>query len=75
MIALNELSAALHELPPQTRAGLAVELIDSLGEEDWSDEALSTLADQREAELDTGDVLPLSYEQFLSGLNRPSDSA
>jgi hypothetical protein len=33
MIARSELSAALHELTPQDRAGLAVELIDSLGDE------------------------------------------
>ncbi len=75
MIAIAELSAALHELPPQARAGLAVELIDSLGEEDWRDEALTALADEREAELENGSVRALSYEQFLSGLKRPSGNA
>ena len=75
MIARAELSAALHELTPQDRAGLAVELIDSLGDEVWSDEALARLAEEREAEMESGAVLPLSYEEFLSGLNRPSGSA
>jgi hypothetical protein len=75
MIARSELSAALHELTPQDRAGLAVELIDSLGDEVWGDEALARLAEEREAEMESGAVLPLSYEEFLSGLNRPSVGA
>ena len=75
MIALSELSAALQELPPQDRAGLAVELIDSLGDEAWSDEALARQAEEREAEMESGAVAPLSFEQFLSGLKRPSGSA
>jgi len=75
MMALSEFSAALHELTPQDRAGLEVELIDSLKDEVWSDEALARLADEREAEMESGAVLLLSYEQFLSGLKRPSVSA
>ncbi len=75
MIARAELSAALQELPPQDRAGLAVELIDSLGDQAWTDEALARLAEERDAEMESGAVRPLSYEQFLSGLKRPSGSA
>ncbi len=75
MIARAELSAALQELPPQDRAGLAVELIDSLGDQAWTDEALARLAEGRDAEMESGSVRPLSYEQFLSGLKRPSGSA
>ena len=52
-----------------------MELIDSLGDEVWSDEALARLAEERETEMESGAVLPLSYEEFLSGLNRPSGSA
>ena len=52
-----------------------MELIDSLGDEVWGDEALARLAEEREAEMESGAVLPLSYEEFLSGLNRPSVGA
>jgi hypothetical protein len=75
MIAPSELSAALHALPVAARAQLAVELIDSMGEEAWADEDLVTLVEERDAELEGGTVSALSYEQFLSGLKRPGSGA
>jgi len=71
----TELRAALHALPLADRAQLAVDLIDSLGEEAWSDEALASLAEERDAELEGGAIGALSYEEFLSGLRRPEGGA
>ena len=73
MIAPNELSAALHALPPADRAQLAVELIDSLGEDTWTDDDLVSLVEERDAELESGATEAQSYEEFLSGLKRPND--
>lgn len=75
MITPHELSAALQELPVAARAQLAVELIDSLGDEAWTDEALAALADQRDAEIASGTVQALDYDQFLAGLRRPEGGA
>ncbi len=75
MIAPHELSAALQALPVAERAQLAVELIDSLGDEAWTDDTLSALAEDRDAELENGAVEALGYEEFLSGLRRPAGSA
>jgi hypothetical protein len=68
-----ELSAAVHNLPTAERAALAVELIDSLGDQAWSEEDLAKLATERDAELESGAVSALSYEAFLSGLRRTAD--
>lgn len=73
MISPHELSAALQELPVAARARLAVELIDSLGDEAWCDDALSALADERDAELDSGAVETMNYDQFIAGLRRPAE--
>lgn len=70
-----QLSAALHNLPTPERAALAVELIDSLGDQAWSEEDLAKLASDREAELENGSVSALSYEAFLAGLRRPAGGA
>ena len=70
-----ELSAALHNLPTLERAALAIELIDSLGDEAWSKDELVKLAAARETELESGAVSALSYEEFLSGLRFPASGA
>ncbi|MCB1206186.1 MAG: addiction module protein [Verrucomicrobiae bacterium] len=75
MITPHELSAALQELPVAARAQLAVELIDSLGDETWSDEALAALADERDAELESRSVDAMGYDQFVAGLRRPAEGA
>ena len=75
MIVPAELSTAAQALPVAGRAQLAVELIDSLGEASWTEEALGALAEERDTELEHGAVSALSYEEFLSGLRRPTGSA
>jgi hypothetical protein len=75
MTALTEVFATLQMLPAAAKAQLAVDLIDSLGEDAWTDEDHSALASERDAELDSRVVSPMSYEQFLSGLVRPAVSA
>lgn len=62
----------LWSLPVRERASLAMELIDSLGEPDWSEDALAALADERENELERGEVKPMNYTEFLSGIQLPS---
>lgn len=59
-------------LPVRERASLAVELIDSLGGASWSENDLAVLADERDEELENGSVKPLSYTEFLSGIQLPS---
>jgi hypothetical protein len=66
------ISALARDLPARDRAALAVELIDSLGDEAWNDDELVRLNRERDAELESGAVAPLSYEEFLAGVNRPS---
>jgi hypothetical protein len=72
---LAELSAAVHNLPTSERATLAVELIDSLGDQAWSEEDLARQAAERDAELESRAVNALSYEAFLSGLRRTAGGA
>jgi hypothetical protein len=60
--------AALLELPKKTRAEIAVALIDSLGEQDWDDLTLAALAEERDAELESGAAKALSYEEFFEQL-------
>ncbi len=72
MTATANLSARLRELPICDRAALAVDLIDSLGDTAWDDDELSALADERDAELESGTVKALSYDEFVAGLCLPS---
>ena len=72
MTAVADIAAVLLDMSKRDRALLAVELIDSLGERALDDEELSSLADERDAELESGAVSALSYDEFLAGLRRPS---
>jgi len=72
MTAAAAVAALMLDLSNQDRARLAVELIDSLGDSTWDDDELSRLADERDAELESGAVAALSYEEFLAGVRRPS---
>ena len=74
MSATALLSARLLEMPSHDRAALAVDLIDSLGEAAWDEGELSALADERDAEMEGGTVNALSYDEFMAGLRRPSQS-
>lgn len=75
MIAPHELSAAIQSLPVAARAQLAVELLDSLGDEAWNENELAKLAEERDAELESGEVEALTHEQFIAGLRRPGFGA
>jgi hypothetical protein len=59
-------------LPVRERASLAVELIDSLGDQTWSENELAALANERDEELENGSVKPMGYAEFLSGIQLPS---
>jgi hypothetical protein len=75
MTATATISALLRDLPNRDRASLAVELIDSLGDAAWDDDQLAILADERDAEMESGAVVALSYSEFLAGLGRPSKAS
>jgi len=62
----------LMALPVRERASLAVELIDSLGDQSWSESELATMVDERDEELEKGAVKPMAYAEFLSGIQLPS---
>ena len=70
-----ELHSMLLALPAKARASMAVDLIDSLGDEASTDDDLAMLADERDAEMESGAVQALSYDQFIAGLRRPSLNA
>ena len=74
MLSASEIADAMHDLPARTRAALAVELIDSLGDAPWSNEALADLAEDRDAELESGAAKAISYEEFRAGLCRPTEA-
>ncbi len=75
MTAAATIAALLRDLPTRDRASLAVELIDSLGDAAWDDDQLARLADERDAELESGAVAVLTYSEFLAGLRRPSETS
>ncbi len=75
MIAAASISARIRDLPARDRAALAVEFIDSLGDAAWDDDQQAGLADERDAELESGAVAPLSYSEFLAGLSRASNAS
>ena len=62
----------LMALPVRERALLAVELIDSLGDQSWSESELATMVDERDEELEKGAVKPMAYAEFLAGIQLPS---
>jgi hypothetical protein len=62
----------LMALPVRERASLAVELIDSLGDQSWSESELATMVDERDEELEKGAVKPMAYAEFLAGIQLPS---
>jgi hypothetical protein len=72
---LDELSAAVHNLPTCDRAALAVELIDSLGEALWSDEDLAKLAAERDTELESGAAALCPTRHFSPGCIAPQGGA
>jgi hypothetical protein len=74
MLSASEIADAMHDLPVRTKAALAVELIDSLGEEAWSEETLAMLVEDRDSELESGAEKAVSYEEFMAGLRRPADA-
>jgi len=71
MSASTDISALLLDLSKRDRALLAVELIDSLGDPSWDDDELSRLAEERDAEVESGAVSALTYDEFFAGVRRP----
>jgi putative addiction module component (TIGR02574 family) len=64
-----EFENAALSLPSEDRAALAMRLMDSLSEDAWQPEDIAQLADERDAELESGKVQPLSFEEFVAGLD------
>jgi putative addiction module component (TIGR02574 family) len=53
----------------QDRAALAMRLMDSLSDEAWEPEDILAEAKRRDEEIESGKVRPLSYEEFMAGLD------
>jgi hypothetical protein len=69
--AASDIKTLALKLPERSRLKLAGELLRSMPATATSDEALAE-ARKREAELDSGKVLPLSEVDFWKGTRRPS---
>ena len=65
-----ELSALLNSLSVQGRANLAVQLIDGLGDQTWTEDELGALAEERDSELEEGAVQAMTYGEFMAGIER-----
>ena len=68
MPATAELYTLLNSLSVQSRADLAVEIIDGLGDEAWTEDELGALAEDRDSELELGTVRAMSYDEFMAGI-------
>jgi hypothetical protein len=68
MSTLMEIQEAADQLPFEQRAGLAAHLLASLPSAPFGPDEAE--ADVRDAEMDSGKVSPISYEQFLSAVGR-----
>jgi hypothetical protein len=65
-----ELSALLNSLSVQGRANLAVQLVDGLGDQIWTEDELGALAEERDSELEEGAIRALTYDDFMAGIER-----
>ncbi len=74
MSAASDIKTLALKLPERSRLKLAGELLRSVPATATPDDALAE-ALNREAELDSGKVLPLSEAAFWKGIRRPSSPA
>ncbi|MDB6073277.1 MAG: hypothetical protein JWO89_917 [Verrucomicrobiaceae bacterium] len=57
-------------LPYSDRAQIALVIMDSLPPDAWTGNALLIEAEQRDEEMDRGQVKELTHEEFIAGLRR-----
>ncbi len=71
-MSLTELKNAVNALSPEDQGDLASWIIDRLpphSSEDASDESL-VIAEERAAELDSGEVMAISHEELIASVKR-----
>ena len=74
-MSIDQIAPEALKLPARERAMLAASLWDSIGDPfdavgDLNDEASIALAIERDAELDSGAVQPISHEEFMRRVRR-----
>jgi hypothetical protein len=68
MSTVNEIVHAAMDLGRSERAAIAMMMLDSLPDDAEEPEDILAEALRRDAEMETGLVKPLTYEEFMAGL-------
>lgn len=75
MSSVNEIVHAALELGRPERTAIALAMLDSLPDDAEEPEDILAEALRRAAEMESGLVQPLSYEEFLAGIQRTGQAA
>lgn len=75
MSTVNEIVTAALELGKSERTAIALMMLDSLPDDAEEPEDILAEALRRDAEMESGLVKPLSYDEFLSGIQRTGHPA
>ena len=75
MSTVNEIVHAAMGLGTSERTVIAMMMLDSLPEDADESEDILAEALRRDAEMETGLVKALTYEEFMAGIQRPEQAA
>ena len=75
MSTVNEIVHAAMGLGKSERTVIAMMMLDSLPEDAEEPEDILAEALRRDAEMETGLVKALTYEEFMAGIQRPEQAA
>lgn len=75
MSTVSDIIQAALELDRSERATVALSMLDSLPDEAMEPDEILAEALRRDAEIESGQVKELSYEEFLAGIQRPGRAA
>lgn len=75
MSTVNEIVHAAMGLGKSERTAIAMMMLDSLPDDAEEPEDILAEALRRDAEMEAGLVTPLSYEEFMARVQRPSQAA
>lgn len=75
MSTVSDIIQAALELDRSERATVALSMLDSLPDDAMDPDEILAEALRRDAEIESGQVKELSYEEFLAGIQRPGRAA
>ncbi|GAA5136849.1 hypothetical protein GCM10023213_12590 [Prosthecobacter algae] len=75
MSTVSDIIQAALELDRSDRATVALSMLDSLPDDAMEPDEILAEALRRDAEIESGQVKELSYEEFLAGIQRPGRAA